>query len=127
MISFFLFFNFKDIGKFLALLFLVIQLASCGGTFPIQTEPGFYKFVYPFMPMTYSVDLLRESFVNINSSFLVKDVIILSSILVVFTLLTLFTSLIKNRKELKDRIDTKIENKKKKNKNKKSVEKKNKK
>lgn len=123
----FLFFNFKDIGKFLALLFLIIQLASCGGTFPIQTEPGFYKFVYPFMPMTYSVDLLRESFVNINSSFLVKDVIILSSILVVFTLLTLFTSLIKNRKELKDRIDTKIENKKKKNKNKKSVEKKNKK
>lgn len=95
----FLFFNFQDIGKFLALVFLVLQLASCGGTFPIETEPSFYQAIYSWMPMTYSVDLLRESFVNINSAFLIKDVVILLGILVLFNALTLATSLWKSRKE----------------------------
>lgn len=97
----FLFFNFQDVGKFLALVFLVLQLASCGGTFPVQTEPGIYQAVYPFMPMTYSVDLLRESFVSINSNFLIKDISILIGILVVFNALTLITSILKSKKEKK--------------------------
>ncbi|MCI9084502.1 MAG: YhgE/Pip domain-containing protein [Bacilli bacterium] len=97
----FLFFNFQDIGKFLALVFLVMQLAACGGTFPIQTEPSVYQAIYPFMPMTYSVDLLRESFVNINSSFLIKDITILVLIMVVFNGLTFVTSMSKARKEQK--------------------------
>lgn len=97
----FLFFNFQDIGKFLALVFLVMQLAACGGTFPIQTEPSVYQAIYPFMPMTYSVDLLRESFVNINSSFLIKDITILVLIMVVFNGLTFVTSMSKAKKEQK--------------------------
>ncbi len=97
----FLFFNFQDVGKFLALVFLVLQLASCGGTFPVQTEPEIYQIVYPFMPMTYSVDLLRESFVNINSSFLIKDISILVGILVIFNVLILITSIIKSKREKK--------------------------
>ncbi len=95
----FLFFNFKDVGKFLALVFLVMQLAACGGTFPIQTEPGLYQAIYPYMPMTYSVDLLRESFVSINSEFLVKDVIILLIFFIVFNALTFLTSFLKSKKE----------------------------
>lgn len=95
----FLFFNFQDIGKFLALVFLVMQLAACGGTFPVQTEPSLYQMIYPFMPMTYSVDLLRESFVSINSSFLVKDITVLLVVLVVFNGLTFVTSMLKARKE----------------------------
>lgn len=97
----FLFFNFKDIGKFLSLVFLVTQLASCGGTFPIQTEPTIYQAIYPYMPMTYSVDLLRESFVSINSSLLTKDVIILLLFFIGFNGLTFLTSMLKSRKEKK--------------------------
>ncbi|MCI9110671.1 MAG: YhgE/Pip domain-containing protein [Bacilli bacterium] len=95
----FLFFNFKDIGKFLSLVFLVTQLASCGGTFPIQTEPSIYQAIYPYMPMTYSVDLLRESFVSINSSLLIKDVVVLLIFFVLFNGLTFLTSMLKSRKE----------------------------
>jgi len=95
----FLFFNFKDIGKFLSLVFLVTQLASCGGTFPIQTEPSIYQAIYPYMPMTYSVDLLRESFVSINSSLLIKDVTILLLFFIGFNGLTFLTSMVKSRKE----------------------------
>ena len=95
----FLFFNFKDIGKFLSLVFLVTQLASCGGTFPVQTEPGIYQAIYPYMPMTYSVDLLRESFVSINSDLLTKDVIVLLLFFVGFNGLTFITSFLKDRRE----------------------------
>lgn len=94
----FLFVNFKDVGKFLALVLLVLQLAACGGTFPIETEPKIYQLIYPFMPMTYSLDLLKESFIGINSSFLVKDVLILISIWVFFTALTIITGIHKNKK-----------------------------
>lgn len=95
----FLFFNFKDIGKFLSFVFLVTQLASCGGTFPVQTEPGIYQAIYPYMPMTYSVDLLRESFVSINSDLLIKDVIVLLLFFVGFNGLTFITSFLKDRRE----------------------------
>lgn len=95
----FLFFNFKDVGKFLSIVLLVVQLASCGGTFPIETEPAFYKAIYNFMPMKYSVDLLRESFVNMNSKFIVQDVWVLIGILVVFGALILITGYLKTKKE----------------------------
>ncbi len=97
----FLFFNFKDVGKFLALVLLVVQLATCGGTFPIETVPDAFKAVYPFIPMTYSVDLLRESFVSINSEFIVKDLTILITYFVVFTGLLVLTGYLKRKKEKK--------------------------
>ncbi len=110
----FLFFNFKDVGKFLSLVFLVMQLASCGGTFPIQTEPSIYQAIYPYMPMTYSVDLLRESFVSINSSFLVKDVVILLLFFIGFNGLTFLTSMLKSKKEQKKIIELEMKKNKKK-------------
>jgi len=110
----FLFFNFKDIGKFLSLVFLVTQLASCGGTFPIQTEPGIYQAIYPYMPMTYSVDLLRESFVSINSELLTKDVVVLILFFVGFNALTFITSMLKSRKEKRKIAELEQQNKNKK-------------
>lgn len=95
----FLFINFKDVGKFLAVVLLVLQLAASGGTFPVETEPAFYQAIYPFMPMHYSIELLRESFVNIDSTIITRDVVILIGILVVFGGLTLLTGYIKTKKE----------------------------
>lgn len=96
----FLFFNFKDVGKFLALVLLVVQLATCGGTFPIETVPVAFKAIFPFVPMTYSVDLLRESFVSINSTFITKDMFVLVGYFVVFTILILITGYFKRKKEI---------------------------
>lgn len=50
-----------DLGKFLSLLLLILQLTSCGGTFPMETVPSFFRHLYPFMPMTYSVGLFKET------------------------------------------------------------------
>lgn len=97
----FLFFTFKDIGKFLSIVLLVTQLAACNGTFPIQTEPGIYQAIFPYMPMTYSVELLRESLVSINSALLIKDVTYLIAIFVGFNALTFIVSIVKSKKEKK--------------------------
>ena len=98
-IMLFLVFNFDDVGKFLAIVLLVIQLAACAGTFPLETEPTFFGAISPFMPMTYSVELLRESFVNIDSSILNKDIIILLSILIIFSTLIFVTGLSKRKEK----------------------------
>jgi putative membrane protein len=48
-------------GRILALVLLMLQLTSSGGTYPVQTTPGFFQAVHPLLPMTYVVDALRHS------------------------------------------------------------------
>ena len=52
--------NLGDIGKFLAMLLLILQLTSCAGTFPLETQNEFFKAINPFLPMTYSTQLFKE-------------------------------------------------------------------
>ena len=49
------------IGAFIALIILVLQLASSGGTYPIVLSSDFYQAISPYMPMTYSVAALRQT------------------------------------------------------------------
>jgi len=63
---------------------LILQLASSGGTFPIETAPGFYRVISRFIPMTYSVDLLRQLVAGINSAVLNRNIIALGVFLAVF-------------------------------------------
>ena len=76
----FLLVYFKDVG----ILFLVLQLAASGGTFPIETVPKAFQAISPFMPMTYSVRLVKECIITANSSMIIKNVIILASIMIFF-------------------------------------------
>ncbi|TDM49430.1 YhgE/Pip domain-containing protein [Macrococcoides goetzii] len=50
-----------NIGKALAIIIMVLQIAGGGGTFPIQVTPMFFQMIHPFLPFTYAVDLLREA------------------------------------------------------------------
>ncbi|SDP94848.1 putative membrane protein [Actinopolyspora xinjiangensis] len=47
-------------GKFLALVFLVLQLVSAGGTFPWQTTPEALHPLHHVLPLSYVVDGLRQ-------------------------------------------------------------------
>lgn len=53
--------SFGDIGKALAVVLLVIQIAGAGGTFPIEVTPQFFQNVYPFLPFTYGINAMRET------------------------------------------------------------------
>lgn len=47
-------------GRGVAIIFLILQLCSCGGTFPVELISDFFKTISPFMPFTYSVRALKE-------------------------------------------------------------------
>ena len=50
-----------NIGKALAIILLVLQLSSSGGTFPIDVAPPFFQAIHPYIPFTYAINLLREA------------------------------------------------------------------
>ena len=52
--------RFGAVGKFLGLVFMVVQLVSAGGTFPWQTLPAPLQAVHHVVPMSYAVDGLRR-------------------------------------------------------------------
>jgi putative membrane protein len=52
--------RFGPAGRVLVLAMLMLQLTSAGGTYPIQTSPGFFNAIHPFLPMSYVVDGLRH-------------------------------------------------------------------
>ncbi|RAE82141.1 YhgE/Pip domain-containing protein, partial [Burkholderia multivorans] len=47
------------VGRLIALVLLMIQIASAGGTYPVQTAPEIFQIISPFLPMTYAVTGLR--------------------------------------------------------------------
>lgn len=52
---------FNNVGKGIAIILLVLQISGAGGNFPIQVSPPFFQAIYPFLPFTYAVSLIRES------------------------------------------------------------------
>ncbi|MFJ9413963.1 YhgE/Pip family protein [Streptomyces sp. NPDC101227] len=52
--------QFGPAGRVLTLVVLMLQLTSAGGTYPVQTSPGFFAAIHPFLPMSYVVDGLRR-------------------------------------------------------------------
>ena len=90
--------NFGDIGKFLALIVLVLQLAAAGGTFPIETIDKGFQAISPYLPMTYSIKLLREILVPTATNFKVQYIGILIGISVVTFVITGVVDIIKKRK-----------------------------
>lgn len=52
--------SFGDVGKAIAVILLVIQVAGSGGTFPIEMTPQFFQNMAGLMPFTYSMSAMRE-------------------------------------------------------------------
>ncbi|MGW0081847.1 YhgE/Pip family protein [Streptomyces sp. NPDC003393] len=52
--------RFGPAGRILVLALLMLQLTSAGGTYPVQTSPGFFNALHPFLPMSHVVDALRR-------------------------------------------------------------------
>ena len=69
---------FGNIGKVVAIILLILQIAGSGGTFPVQLTTKFFITINPFLPFTYGVSLLRESIGGITSSILTRDLFVLA-------------------------------------------------
>lgn len=98
----FLLVQLRDVGKFIAILLLILQLTSCGGTFPMELVPDFFNIVNPFMPMTYSVNALKEVISGIDYGYLAQNLIVLGGIALAFLALNLIASKLRLGKILAD-------------------------
>ena len=53
--------SFDDIGKAIAVVLLVMQVAGSGGTFPIEMTADFFQAVYPFLPFTHAINAMHAA------------------------------------------------------------------
>src|SRR5699024_7127145 len=81
-----------NVGKFLALMLLILQLGSSEGTFPIETSNGFFQFLNPILPMTYVIKGIRESIFGFTGAIPYHDAVIYLISLIVISLIVLFFS-----------------------------------
>ena len=94
--------NLGDIGKFLALIILVLQLAAAGGTFPVETIDKGFRFLNPLLPMTYSIKVFKECLIQTDTHFILSNTVVLIIIALVLGLITLGIEIIKKKKDKND-------------------------
>lgn len=94
----FLIVHFNDVGKFVALILLVLQLAAAGGTFPIETVSNGFQKLFNFLPMKYTIDLFKESLISIEGNLLFKSIITVILIFVVFFIINIIKDLGQQKK-----------------------------
>ncbi|WP_341518643.1 YhgE/Pip domain-containing protein [Bacillus paramobilis] len=74
---------FGNVGKSMAIILLVLQVAGSGGTFPIQMTPAFFQAIYPFLPFTYAISAIRETVGGMLWDIVTRDLLVLSAFVVV--------------------------------------------
>ncbi|REB07482.1 YhgE/Pip domain-containing protein [Sporosarcina sp. BI001-red] len=85
---------FGDVGKAMAIVMLVLQIAGSGGTYPVVLLPDFFGMINPFLPFTYAIDIMREAVGGIVWERVAKDLTFLACCSIAFIL---FGALLKER------------------------------
>lgn len=49
------------VGKAIGVILLVLQISGTGGIYPIEIMQHFFQILYPYLPMTYAITLIREA------------------------------------------------------------------
>lgn len=75
---------FRNVGKALAVILLVLQIAASGGTYPIEVMPEFFQSIHPLLPFKYAIGGLREAVGGIVPELLSRDTIVLAGFFLVF-------------------------------------------
>ncbi|WP_205948487.1 YhgE/Pip domain-containing protein [Pueribacillus theae] len=81
---------FGDVGKAMAIVLLVLQIAGSGGTYPVVLLPQFFQMIHPFLPFTYAVDVMREAVSGIVWSRVIRDLLALAIFGFIFLMLGIF-------------------------------------
>ena len=78
---------FGNVGKSMAIILLVLQVAGWGGTFQFKMNRGsskaFFQAIYPFLPFTYAISASRETVGGMLWDIVTRDLLVLSAFVVV--------------------------------------------
>lgn len=81
---------FRNIGKVIAIILMILQVAGSGGTFPVQLTSDFFIHLNPYLPFTYAISLLREGIGGVVPRILYVDLIALSLFSIGSIILSIF-------------------------------------
>ncbi|MBS9371467.1 YhgE/Pip domain-containing protein [Rhodococcus sp. B50] len=97
------------VGRVVTLAFLMLQLVSAGGIYPVPTTAKPFQYIHPFDPMTYTVNGLRQLTVaeHIDSRLWIAITVLAGILLVSLTLSAL--SVRRNRRYTMERLYPPIE------------------
>lgn len=81
--------SFGDVGKALAVLLLVIQVAGSGGTFPQEMLPRQFQIIYPYLPFVSTMQGLRSAIAGVYGNEFIHAIVSLFAFLIPALLLGL--------------------------------------
>ncbi|MFR9070094.1 MAG: YhgE/Pip family protein, partial [Paraclostridium sp.] len=90
---------FGNVGKAIAIVIMVFQIAGSGGIYPIQTNPKIFEVLQPFWPFTYAIDGFREAIAGPSMTAVHHDLVMLAIFFIVFLLLVIFKRVFHNMTE----------------------------
>ncbi|MGL5152525.1 MAG: YhgE/Pip family protein [Clostridium sp.] len=68
---------FGNVGKAVAVIIMVFQIAGAGGLYPVQTTPWLFQIINPYLPFTYGINGFREAIGGIEINSFGKDIAVL--------------------------------------------------
>ena len=74
---------FGDVGKALAVVIVVLQIAGSSGTYPIELLPEFFQKIYIFFPFPYGINAMRECIAGMYENDFVIYLLELSAFIIV--------------------------------------------
>ena len=87
-----------DVGRFVGLLLLIVQLTSSAGTFPVELLPTFFQKVHDFMPMKYAIQAYRDVIAGQYTNFVESlFILVLVGVVCIAISVAYFTLLYKRR------------------------------
>ncbi|MDY3117948.1 MAG: YhgE/Pip domain-containing protein [Peptoniphilus sp.] len=69
--------TFRNIGKAVAVIVLILQIPGASGTYPIEMMAPFFRSIYPALPFHYGIDAMREAMLGVYQFHLGKYWLIL--------------------------------------------------
>ena len=67
--------TFRNIGRTLCILLLIMQVPGSSGMYPIEMMPAFFRAVHPFLPFTYGINAMREALCGMQGIAYATDLI----------------------------------------------------
>lgn len=82
-----------NVGKAIAVVMMVFQIAGSGGIYPIQTNPKIFGILEPLWPFTYAINGFREAIAGPIRSNVQKSFIALGCFIIIFLLMVVLKPL----------------------------------
>lgn len=85
---------FGNVGKAIAVIIMVFQIAGAGGIYPIQTNPRIFGILHPLWPFTYGINGFREAIAGPTWEHVRANIIALIGFILVFLPLSALQNLV---------------------------------